>query len=194
MAYIRLAEADRAAKEHLRAVFRTHYATYLAAERLTSTLTPKPQLVAPEADSIYLTDMDNPDALARNERSFVYIYDDSTRVIERTNSGGNTSLTKQTTLDLKVIVVHAYSLEDKLLDPSGVEPQPDEITAHKNALYGGAVIDMLYTHGRSPTAIHELEMIDTQQIPLYQGELPILGVCAQTWRITQMVSVPQSVC
>lgn len=194
MSLVSLGKSRRLAKEHLRDVFRDYFSTFITAAKAGSSLTPAPKMLVPSEESVYLTDMDQPDALPRNEHSFVYIFEDGPRTIDRTNSGGNSSIKKQTEQDFKILVVFRYSLEDGLVDPDGVTPQPDEIMIHKCDLYLEAVVDMLYTHGRSPGAIHDIELIDDQQFPLYEDGFPILGVCAMTWRVTQMASVPQSIC
>lgn len=194
MSLVSLGKSRRLAKEHLRDVFRDYFSSFIATARAGSSLTPKPKMLVPTDGSVYLTNMDQPDALPRNENIFVYIFEDGPRTTERTNSGGNGFVKKQTEQDFRIMIVFRYSLEDGLVDPDGIAPQPDEIMIHKCDLYLEAAVDMLSTHGRSPSAIHDIDLIDDQQFPLYDEAFPVLGVCAMTWRITQMATVPQSIC
>lgn len=194
MALIPLGTARRVAIERIISQMRAHFEDEITEARGRLSLSPLPKIDVPVDRSYTMVDPEHLAALPKNYRCWVFVFPDGPRVTVSQSTGGAAFTKQQTTLDINIVVVYRFFPEQLPQDGDTVVISQDELMRYRAEVYADAMINTIQKYAKSPDAIHELEFVSDVTYPIYLDKFPSLGLARTTFRVTQMVSKPESVC
>lgn len=187
MAHIPVETSRRVAIDRIITALRSQYPTELAAVADSGLVLP-----APPDDGYFSNSPDDPEAdnVLFNADPAVLVWPAGPRVMGTISSGGPTTRAQVSTFELDVLVMFRQALHSPFTT-NGHELSEPEYMMLRAERYAGAMIRTLYRYAPEGDAIHDIELVADEALPLFLQDRPVMGIASARWRIIQKVAIPQ---
>lgn len=187
MAHIPVEIARRVAIDRIITALRGQYATELAAVADTGLVLP-----APPETGYFSNSPDDPEAdnVLFNADPAVLVWPAGPRTMGDISSGGTITRAQVSTFEVDVLIMFRQALHAPLTT-NGHELSEPEYMMLRAERYAGAMIKTLYRYAPEGNAIHDIELVADEALPLFLQDRPIMGIASARWRIIQKVAIPQ---
>jgi len=187
MAHIPVETSCRVAIDRIITALRSQYPTELTAVTDSGLVLP-----APPDDGYFSNGPDDPEAdnVLFNADPAVLVWPAGPRVMGTISSGGPTTRAQVSTFELDVLIMFRQALHAPFTT-NGHQLSEPEYMMLRAERYAGAMIRTLYRYAPEGDAIHDIELVADEALPLFLEDRPVMGIASARWRIIQKVAIPQ---